>query len=471
LTDSGTYPGFAGRVGRSFAESQPWWPDRPRAASAGTPNVVVVLLDDLGYSDLGPYGSEIETPNVDALAAAGVRYANFHVAPMCSPTRAALLTGLNPHLAGMGHLAIFDHGFPGYRSSIAATANTAAEIFRANGYATFMVGKWHLTPMDELSPAGDTSSWPLQRGFDRFYGFLDAFSNWHHPHRLIEDNHEVEVDRYPDGYFFTDDITDRAVSMIRTLKTADPAKPFFLYLAHGAVHAPLMAKPEDMAKYRGRYDAGWDRLREERLARQIALGIVSEGTRLPPRNMEPTYEADPWDELPERARQVAARHMEVYAGFVDNVDQNLGRLLGALDDLGELENTIVVFTSDNGGSREGGRYGTTEYFRTVGTVRVGLRAEAFEKDYGRIDLLGGPRAMGHYPQGWAMVSNTPFRLYKTTTFAGGHQVPLIVSWPAGLAERGAIRRQYAYVTDVLPTLVDLVGLEVPAARRAGRRGR
>jgi arylsulfatase len=457
-------PGGSGpRVGRTFAESRPWWPE-PRGR-AGAPNVVVVLCDDLGFADVSPYGSEIDTPAIERLAADGVRYVNFHVTPMCSPTRAALLTGVNPHAAGMGHLSSRDLGFPGYRSELAASVATAAEVFRANGYATFAVGKWHLTPGNELSEAADRSSWPLQRGFDRWYGFLESgFSNWHHPNLLYEDNGVVEVDRYPDGYYFTDDITDRAISMIRTLKTADPAKPFFLYLAHGAVHAPLMAKPDDIAKYRGRYDAGWDRIREERFARQLELGIVPPGTRLAPRNEEPIYAVDAWADLPPAVQELYARHMEVYAAMVDNVDQNLGRLLDALRALGQLENTIVVFTSDNGASREGGREGTTEYLRTIPLARSGTPFEAFERDRERLDLLGGPRLMGHYPQGWAMVSNTPFRLYKITTFAGGHQVPLIVSWPGGLAERGAIRRQYAFVTDVLPTLVDLIGLELPTER-------
>jgi arylsulfatase len=458
------YDGFAGVVERTFTGSRPSWAPIPRAP-AGAPNVVVVLCDDLGFSDVGCYGSEIPTPHIDQLARDGVRYANFHVTPLCSPTRASLLTGVNHHLAGVGYLTIQDMGFPGYRSQISESVATAAEVFSLGGYATFAVGKWHLSPSDSLSAAGDKRSWPLQRGFERFYGFMEVgLNNWHHPNLLYEDNHVVETDRYPDGYFFTDDITTKAISMIRAEKTADPEKPFFLYYANGAVHAPLMAKPDDLARQRGRYAAGWDEARRARFDRQLAMGIVPPDTELPPRNHEPGYGVQPWAELSEREQRLFARHMEVYAAMVDNVDQNIGRLQAALAELGELENTIFVFTSDNGGSREGGSSGTTEYFRTVNIVHLGQDVLDLDKDSDRIDLLGGPRIMSHYPWGWAMVSNTPFRLYKSTTFAGGQQVPLIVSWPAGIAERGAIRRQYAHVTDALPTLVELAGLSFPTER-------
>ncbi len=224
--------------------------------------MVIVLCDDLGFSDLGCFGAEIPTPNIDALAAGGVRYTNFHVTPMCSPTRASLLTGLNPHMAGVGHVAHSDPGFPGYAMELRQNAPTMAEAFRAAGWATLMVGKWHLCKDSHLSEAGPRDSWPLQRGFDRFYGFLDGFTNFHQPHRLYEDNHVVEVDRYPDDYYFTDDITTRAIGMIRSLRSSHPTKPFFLYFAHGAVHAPLQAPAADIEAQRGRYAAGWDAIRD-----------------------------------------------------------------------------------------------------------------------------------------------------------------------------------------------------------------
>ncbi|HMJ75912.1 MAG TPA: sulfatase-like hydrolase/transferase, partial [Iamia sp.] len=241
----GTYPGFEGKVGRTFAGSESWWPPRPDAS--GKPNVIVVLVDDLGYSDLGCYGSEIATPHIDRLAAAGLRFTDYHSTPMCSPTRASLLTGLNPHSAGVGTVAHSDPGFPGYAMEIAADVATAAEIYRDAGYFTAMVGKWHLTKDSDQHEGGSRHSWPCQRGFDRYYGFLDGFTDLHHPHRLVEDNHTVEVDQYPEGYYFTDDITDRAIGYVKSLRAHDADKPFFLYVAHGAVHGPLHAKPEDIA--------------------------------------------------------------------------------------------------------------------------------------------------------------------------------------------------------------------------------
>lgn len=455
------YGGFQGRVARTFAGSEPWWPPRP-VPPPGAPNVVIVLADDLGFSDLGCYGSEIATPHLDRLAAEGIRYRNFHVTPMCSPTRAALLTGVNPHLAGVGHVAHSDPGFPGYAMELSDNVATAAEIFHRHGYATLMAGKWHLCKDSDLSEAGSKHSWPLQRGFERFYGFLDGFTNLHQPHRLYEDNHVVDTDAYPEGYYFTDDITDRAIAMVKSVKAADPSKPIFLYLAHGAAHAPLLAKPQDIGKYRGAYDAGWDRVRERRHRRQMELGVIPPGTVLPERNREPNHDVQTWDDLPARERELFARYMEVFAAMVDSVDQNFGKLRSAVESLGEWDNTIVIFTSDNGASREGELRGTSQYFRVL---RPTGTPDTFEEDYPRLDLVGGPQTTPHYPRGWAMAGNTPYRLYKVNTHAGGHQVPFIFSWPSRLVERGTVRSQYAHVTDVLPTLLDLVGLEPPAERR------
>ncbi len=455
---TGTYPGFEGHVGRTFAGSQGAWPTRP-SPPPGAPNVVVMLADDLGFADLGCYGSEIDTPHLDALAARGIRATNFHTTPLCSPTRASLLTGLESHRAGFGTVAHLDPGFPGYAMELGPDVATIAEVLRDQaGYATMMVGKWHLAKDSDCSAAGPQHSWPCQRGFDRFYGILDAFTNLHQPHRIVEDNHLVEVDRYPDDYYFTDDLTDHAISMIRERKASNPEQPFFCYFAHGAVHAPLHARPEDIAKYRGRYDGGWDQLRDERFARQRELGIVPDGLELPPRNTEPNHDVRPWDDLDDRERALFARHMEVYAAMVDRIDQNVGRLVGALEELGELDNTIIVFLSDNGASREGEVTGTTAYYVHL------LQGDDLEADYERLDDIGGPRTTPHYPRGWAMASGTPFRLYKINTHQGGHSVPFCFSWPAGLPERGSIRTQYAHVTDLLPTLLDLIGLERPAAR-------
>jgi arylsulfatase len=426
--------------------------------------VVIVLADDLGFSDVGCYGSEIPTPAIDALAAAGVRFTDFHVTPLCSPTRAALLTGMNSHAVGMGMVANLDPGFPGYTAELADNQPTMAEVLRDNGYATLAVGKWHLCKEMDQSEAGDRNSWPLQRGFDQYYGFLEALTNLHHPHRLYEGNSVVQVDEYPEGYYLTDDLTDRAVRMIREVKAANPAKPFFLYYAHGAVHAPLHAKAEDIERHRGRYDGGWDRLREERLARQVELGVVPEGTTLPPRNTEPNEDVQTWDSLPEDDRRVMARYMEVYAAMVETIDDSVGRIRAELEALGELDNTIFVFTSDNGASREGRERGSISYFSHGGTGVV-RSAEVDAELLAGLDAIGGPTTWPHYPRGWAMACNTPFRLYKITTFRGGHSVPFILSWPAAGHERlAAFRPQYAHVTDLLPTLAELIGIDIPTER-------
>jgi arylsulfatase len=447
---------FAGQIGRTFAGSEPAWTERPRAD--GRPNVVVVLVDDLGWSDLGCFGGEIDTPHIDALAAHGLRLTNFHVAAMCSPTRASLLTGIGPHRAGVGSVAQSDPGFPGYASELAGNVATIAELLRDAGWSTFMVGKWHLCKDSDEHAAGPQHAWPCQRGFDRFYGFLGPFTNLHHPGELLRDNTPIDVDRYPDGYYLTDDLTDQAIAMIRASKAADPAKPFFLYVAHGAVHAPLHAKAADIAKYDGAYDVGWDVIRERRFARQQSLGVVPGAAVLPARNAEPGDDVVAWDTLDERERRLFARYMQVYAAMVDNIDENTGRLVGALDELGVLDDTIFLFMSDNGASREGEAVGTSAYYVHL------LQGDDVDADLARLDLIGGPRTTPHYPRGWAMASGTPWRLYKLNMHAGGHSSPCIVHWPAGGLDAGGRRDEYVYVTDVLPTLLDLVGVERPGSR-------
>ena len=456
------YAGFGGKVGRVFATSEPSW--SPAPAVEGAPNIVVMMCDDLGFADLGCYGSEIPTPNIDRLAAEGVRFTDYHSTPMCSPTRAALLTGLEPHRAGMGHVAHSDPGFPGYEMQLTPFAPTLAEVLRGAGYQTLMVGKWHLTKDSNANDAGDRSSWPLQKGFDRYYGFLDGFTNLHHPHRLIEDNHALTIDEYPEGYFLTDDLTDRAMSMIRESKASDPTKPFLLYHAQGAVHAPLHAKAVDIERHDDVYRAGWDAIRQARYERQLELGVIPPGTPLAPRNAEPGDDVPAWDELSDDRKLLFAKYMAVYAAMVDNIDQNVARLRAALEELGEWDNTIFVFTSDNGGSREGEADGTSAYLRTLHFGRTGAE-EPFDEDLARLDEMGGPTTFPHYPRGWAMVSNTPFRLYKINAHRGGHSVPFIVSWPAGGIPAGELRDQFVHVTDLLPTLLGLAGVERPATWR------
>src|SRR6478609_617319 len=338
------YERFQGRAEEFTSSSEPWWPE-PRRARAGAPNVIVMLIDDLGFSDLGPFGSEIDTPRIDALAADGWVFTNYRTAPMCSPARAALLTGLNPHRAGFGFVAHVDPGYPGFSCELPADAPTLAESLRAGGYATFMVGKWHLTLESSLHDGADRHTWPLQRGFDRYFGSMDGFTSLHHPHRLVQDNAVVDLHEYPDGFFLTDELTDRAIGMIDDLRVNDPDKPFFLYYAHTSVHGPIQAKDIDIAKYRGRYEAGWNRMREERFARQRERGIVPAHADLPTDAIADGAQIPAWDDLAEEDRRLFARHMEVYAAAVDEIDQSVGRLLDRLERSGERENTIVVIAS------------------------------------------------------------------------------------------------------------------------------
>jgi arylsulfatase len=455
------YGTFPGTVGRTVRESTRAWP-RERRAPDGAPNIVVVLLDDMGYSDIAPFGSEIPTPNLDRIAGGGLSLTNYHTTPVCSPARAALMTGLNPHRAGFASVANSDPGFPNMRVELDEDVATLPEVLRGHGYATFGIGKWHLTRDALMNDGAPKGTWPLQRGFDRYYGTLEGCNSFFHPNRLVRDNTPLDVAELPDDYYLTDDLTDQAVSMIKGLRANDSRKPFFLYFAHHAMHGPLGAKPADIERFRGLYDEGWDVVRERRHARQIELGIIAADVPLPPRNPEPGFDVPAWDSLSDEERRLYARYMEVYAAMVHSVDESLGRILDTIEALGELDDTIVVFTSDNGGTAEGGPEGTRSYFSRF--VHIPGIPKDWEADIARdVDLIGGPRTMVHYPRGWGMASNTPFRFYKGQTFAGGVRVPFLISWPGGFAP-GGVRHQYQYVTDLLPSLLDLAGLEHPGER-------
>ncbi len=453
------YEDFGGSVGRTTADSTPEW-SYPPTAPEGAPNIVVVLVDDMGYSDIGPFGSEIETPTLDRLAANGLRLTNYHTTPLCSPSRASLLTGINAHRAGFGFAANADPGYPGLRLELADDVLTLPEILRGNGYATYAVGKWHLVRDATMNPAAHRDSWPTQRGFDRYYGSLEGLNSFYYPNQLVSDSSVVDVEEYPEGYYLTDDLTDRAITYIKDLRAHDAAKPFFLYFAHVAMHGPLQAKPADLAKYRGRYAEGWDELRRSRLAAQLAQGLFPAGTQQKPRNTEPGYEAAEWDSLTPAGQRRFARYMEVYAGMVDSIDQSLGRILDTLEQLGELDNTIVVFTSDNGGTAEGGPEGTRSYFAEFAHITDPDWVGDVPHDE---ELIGTAKLGVHYPRGWGQASNTPFRFYKGQTFAGGVRVPFLLSWPAGLP-RGegdnGIRHEYIeHFADQLAVLARHIGLD------------
>lgn len=450
-----------GHVGRLYAQSQPSWRQDPVAGDKA-PNVIIILLDDMGYSDIGCFGSEIPTPNIDRLAERGLKYTNFHVAPKCSPTRASMMTGMNHHSVGYSDVVHYDSGFPHSRYEMPSDIPTLPEYFRRCGYSTFMVGKWHLAKELYTSAASPRHAWPLQCGFDQFYGFLDGFTNLHEPHELIEGNTILSIDSFPPDYYLTDDLNDRAIRMIKETKAANPRRPFFLYFSHAAVHAPLHAKAEDMARHRGRYDSGWDEAQATRLERQKALDIVAPDVTCSEAE-EAGYEIPAWNTLSDDQRRLYARYMEAYAGMITSVDDNVGRLCDTLQRMGELDNTIFVFLSDNGASGEGGQGGSPCYLGAVSFLYTKLDGEpvgaqklaALTPDRINLDEIGGKHTMPHYPRGWARVSNTPFRLFKKFTHAGGHQVPFIISWPEGIGDQGGIRRQYAHVSDLLPTLLEL----------------
>ncbi len=439
--------GFPGRIGLSVADSQPHYPEE-RRAPRGSPNVVVILLDDVGFSDFGCYGSEIETPNIDRLAANGLRYNNFRTTAICSCTRAALLTGLNHHSAGMGFLADFDGGFPGYRGDLTLEAATMAESLRDGGYSTLMVGKWHVNSARSLTQNGPMHNWPAQRGFERCYWFNLHSNDFFAPYEMYEGNSMVQAGG-PD-YYITDDLTDRAIDYVRNQKALAPEKPFLLYVAYNAAHSPLQVPAIDRDKYKGWYGGGWDELRARRLDKQKALGIVPAATQLPPRNPG----VKPWAELSAQEKKVYARYMEVYAGVIDRVDQNVGRLVAALEQLGQLDNTLIMVLSDNGASAEGTPEGTPNLMLTAYAQPVSLdEADAL------YDVMGGPETFPHYPRGWAMASNTPFRMYKQYTFLGGVCDPMVVHWPKGGAGHGEVRNQYAHVIDICPTVLEAAGIE------------
>lgn len=444
-------PGEAPRIARSFQDSRPAAYAPPKAPE-NAPNIVVIILDDLGFADAGCYGGEIRTPAMDALAANGLRYANFRTCAMCSPTRAALLTGLNHHSAGMGWLADIDAGFPGYRGDLTQDAATLAEVLLEKGWSTFLVGKWHVNYVGTNGADGPYHNWPTQRGFQRAYWFQGHSTDYFKPCELIDGVSPVEPPP-KDDYFVQDDLTDRAIAYLRTHHTLAADKPFFLQLAFPGPHSPLQARARDRDAYKGAYDAGWDVVRAKRLERQKAMGLVPETTVLPPLSPGATS----WEQLGPTERRVYARYMEVYAGLVSNTDANIGRLMAALEDLGMAQNTLVVIFSDNGGSAEGTPTGTPNVF-----LPAYGRAVPVEEAAKLYDVMGEDGTFPHYPIGWSCVSNTPFRMYKQYAHLGGVADPLIVSWPRRIEARGEIRKQFVHVVDLYPTILEAAGVERPA---------
>jgi arylsulfatase len=446
---------FPGVVGRTADESTPAWP-RPTRAVPGTPNVLTVVLDDTGFGQLGCYGSPIETPHFDALAASGLRYNNMHTTALCSPSRSCILTGRNHHSNSMACVTEFATGYPGYNGVIPFENGMLSEMLLGHGYNTFMVGKWHLTPSNQETAVGPYDRWPLARGFERFYGFLGGDTSQWYPD-LVYDNHQVEPPKSPEeGYHLTEDLVDRSIQFIADAKQVDPDKPFFLHLCFGATHAPHHVPKEWADRYAGKFDDGWDAYRERVFARQKQLGVVPADAELSRHDPD----VPDWDAQPEPARRLFSRMMEVFAGFLSHTDHHLGRLLDFLREEGELDNTIIMVISDNSASAEGGPTGTTNEAQFFNNAQ-----EPLEDSLKVIDEIGGPRHFNHYPWGWTWAGNTPFRRWKRETYRGGACDPFIVSWPEGIRSKGEIRTQYAHIIDMVPTLLDLLGIEAPGTIR------
>ena len=449
------YGDWNGRIGTTVPDSEPDFEIAPHPDD-DAPNVVVILFDDLGFSQFGCYGSDIDTPHIDALATGGLRYTNFHVTPLCSPTRAALLTGRNHHSVGMRAISNFNTGFPHMTGHISDHAATVAEVLHDEGYATFAVGKWHLAPMDQCAAAGPFDQWPCQRGFDRFYGFLDGETDQFSP-SLTYDNHHIDPPSRPeDGYHVSEDLVTKAIEFVHDSVSVRPDRPFFLYLAFGATHAPHQAPAEYLDKYRGRYDEGWDIVRRRWFERQIELGISAVDTTLAPRN--PGVAA--WADLPENQQALACRLQEAFAAFLDHTDDQVGRLIDDLRALGKLDNTVVMVLGDNGASQEGGPFGVLHEMKFFNGI-----LETPDEAVAHLDGIGGPHSHTNYPWGWAQVGNTPFKWYKQNTHEGGVHVPLIVHWPAGVDDAGGLRTQFHHVNDIVATLYDVIGVDPPTTRR------
>lgn len=442
---------FPGVIGRTVDQSEPAWP-RPVRAEKGSPNVLFIVLDDTGFGQIGCYGSPIETPNIDRLAADGILYNNMHTTALCSPTRSCILTGRNHHSNGLACITEGSTGFPGSNGNIPFENGFISEILLQKGYNTYAVGKWHLTPAEQTSAAGPYDRWPLGRGFERFYGFLGGDTNQYYPD-LMYDNHRISPEKTPEeGYHLTEDLAEKAISFIADSKQVAPDKPFFMYFCTGAMHAPHHAPKEWIDKYKGKFDDGWEAYREKVFAKQKALGILPRDAELS--RHDPDVQR--WDSLPEDEKKLYARMMEVFAGFLSHTDHQIGVLLNYLKKIGVFDNTLIMLISDNGASPEGGPKGSINenlFFNNL--------PESLEDNLKAMDDLGGPKYYNHYPWGWTWAGNTPFRRWKRETYRGGISDPFIVHWTKGIKIKGEIRSQFVHATDMLPTVLDLLGIDTP----------
>lgn len=447
------FPPFKGKIGKTYKESTENWPVVP-TAPAGAPNVLIILLDDVGFGQTSTFGGLIPTPNLDKLAAEGLRYNRFHTTAICGPSRAALLTGRNHHEAGSGFLMEWATGYPSYSSMIPRSTVTVAEVLRNNGYSTSWFGKNHNTPDWEASVAGPFDRWPTGLGFDYFYGFLQGETHQYYP-TLFENTLPVEPTKTPEeGYHFTTDITDRAIARMKLSKAVAPNKPFFLYFAPGAMHAPHHVSPEWRDKFKGKFDMGWEKYREIVFENQKRMGIIPAGTQLTPR---PDW-VPAWDSLSDRQKKLYTALFENYAGFFAHTDHEIGRLLDAVRQLPDADNTLIIYIAgDNGASSEGGPDGTFNEIKSLSGIQSTL-----EENLKHLDKLGGPETEPHYPTGWAWAGNTPFQWVKqVASHLGGTRNPMVISWPAKIRHDDKPRDAFLHLVDVVPTILEAAHIPMP----------
>ena len=466
--ESPTAKGFNGVIKLDVRDSTPdWGPSTRKKAPEGSPNILLILYDDTGLAAWSPYGGKINMPTMDKLASEGLTYTQWHTVALCSPTRSCINTGRNHNLNGMGSITEGSNGFPGYVCQLPTQAVTMAQILNDNGWSTFWLGKNHNVPEADLSLGANKSQWPLQQGYDRFYGFIGGETNQWYPD-LIEDNHPIEQPYSPEeGYHLSKDLADQAIKMIADQKSANPSKPWFMWYCPGANHAPHQAPTDYIAKYKGKFDDGYDAYRKWVLPRMIEKGILPKDTKLTDFNPMPEDQANPadfvrpWESLNADEKKLFSRLCEVYAAYSEYTDVQIGRLIDYLKASGQYENTIILYAADNGASGEGSPNGSVNENKFFNGYPDDLAENMM-----LLDELGGPNTYEHFPTGWAAAFSTPFKMFKRySNYSGGTADPLVISWPKGIKSRGEVRNQYHHAVDIVPTILEICGLEMPKVYR------
>jgi len=435
---------FKGKIAKSYQESEEWWPSTPKPP-AGTPNVIIFLLDDTGFGHIGSFGGLIDTPNIDRLAENGLRYNNFHTTALCSPSRATIMAGRNHHRIGLGSHSLTAMGFPGYNAFPPESAKSVAKHVQKAGFVNYAIGKWDHTPLYEVSESGPFDRWPSGEGFDHFYGFMAADAD-NYRSLLWRDHSPIEDWEGKPGYHLSTAMADEASRNITSHVSVSPDKPFMLFWAPVAMHSPHQAPQEYIDRYKGKFDMGWDGARKVIHKKQLEMGVIPRGTKLTTR----TADIPAWDSLPPEEQKLYARQMEVFAAMLTHVDEQIGRILKTLERTGQLDNTLIFVTADNGSSGEGGLTGSFNETYVLNGLQTPLDA-----NLSHYDDWGGPSTYPHFHAGWALAGNTPFQYFKQIVHRGGIQDALVVHWPAGIKAKGEVRNQYHHITDIGATILDV----------------